>query len=484
MSEERPNILLLMCDQLRADSLAYAGHPLVQTPNIDRLAASGVQFTRAYTESPVCVPARINALTGLHSWQVGISDNGPSPDHTVPTLGTLLTEQGYFTQAIGKMHFRPARNHRGFQRMWLSEEIPTYRADDEFLQYLQDQGYGHVKEPHGQRHELYYQPQVSVLPEEHHTTAWTADRTVDFIAQNRNRPFFCFTSFIKPHPPWDPPRPYASMYDPAAMPLPARHPSDREPADTHLLVQNHGKGVDNPDDDLVRLIRARYYGLISHIDRNVGKIIAALEEHGLAERTLIVFISDHGELLGDHYAWGKRSFYEGSARVPFLVSWPGHLPAGETCGHLVSGCNLLPTFLTAAGAADAVPSNVTSQDLLHLCEDTATTGREVLIGQFASGRQMKLMLRWDDWKYCYFANGGRQQLFNLRDDPHELTDQAGNHSELCTDAGDRLVQHFREGGNSGALDDSGDELLAYPFERLPLGQINRQHALWPDHEPV
>ena len=120
-------------------------------------------------------------------------------------------------------------------------------------------------------------------------------------------------------------------------------------------MQNHGKGVDDPDDDLIRLIRARYYGLISHIDRNVGKIISALDEHGLTERTLIVFISDHGDLLGDHYAWGKRSFYEGSARVPFLVSWPGRLPAGETREHFVSGCDLLPTFLAAVGAPTPYP---------------------------------------------------------------------------------------------------------------------------------
>ena len=484
MNEERPNILLLMCDQLRADGLGAAGHPLVRTPNIDRLAASGVQFTRAYTESPVCVPARINALTGLHSWQAGVFDNGPSPAHTVPTLGTLLTEQGYFTQAVGKMHFRPPRNHVGFQRMWLSEEIPTYRDDDEFLQYLREQGYGHVGEPHGQRHELYYQPQVSVLPEEHHTTAWTADRTVDFIARNRNRPFFCFTSFIKPHPPWDPPHPYATLYDPATVPMPVRRASEREPVDTHLLVQNHGKGVDDPDDDLIRLIRARYYGLISHIDRNVGKIINALDEYGLTERTLIVFISDHGELLGDHYAWGKRSFYEGSARVPFLVSWPGRLPAGETREHFVSGCDLLPTFLAAAGAADAVPADVTGQNLLPLCADAATPGRAALAGQFASDRLMKLMLRWDDWKYCYFANGGRQQLFNLRDDPHELADRAGQHPALCREARKRLVQCFRAARHQAALDDAGNALRAYPFAQLPLGQINRQHAVWPRNEPA
>ena len=125
-------------------------------------------------------------------------------------------------------------------------------------------------------------------------------------------------------------------------------------------------------------------------------------EHGLTERTLIAFISDHGDLLGDHYAWGKRSFYEGSARVPFLVSWPGRLPGGQTREHLVSGCDLLPTFLAAAGATEAVPANVEGQNLLPICTDGTSPGHDSLVGQFSSGRLMKLMLRWDDWKYCYF----------------------------------------------------------------------------------
>ena len=483
MASEQPNILLIMCDQLRADSLGCAGHPLVRTPNIDRIAQRGVRFTRAYTESPVCVPARINVMTGLHSWQLGIYDNGPTPDHTVPTLATLLTDQGYYTQAVGKMHFRPPRNHYGFQRMVLSEEVPPYRVDDDFLLYLKAHGYGHVEEPHGQRHERYYQPQVSVLPQEHHTTAWTADRTIECIEQNRNRPFFCFTSFIKPHPPWDPPRPYDALYAPESVPMPVRQPSERDPLDTHLLVQNHGKGVDDPPDDLIRLIRARYYGLIAHIDRKVGHILDALDASRLTERTIVVFIADHGELLGDHYAWGKRSFYEGAARIPWLISWPGHLPEGETRDQLVSSCDLLPTLLAAAAPAAAMPSSVTSHNVVPLLRDPALPGRATLMGQFASGRLMKLMLRGKDWKYCYFANGGREQLFDLAADPGELENLATTDPQRCRWARAALAQTCRDLGHRDALDESGAELRRYPFERLPLGGVNQQRAIWPQHEP-
>ncbi|MGH2355104.1 MAG: sulfatase-like hydrolase/transferase, partial [Chloroflexota bacterium] len=163
---QRPNFLLIMCDQLRADCISADDRawPGVSTPNIDRIAQRGVRFRRAYTEVPVCVPARVNVLTGLHAHQLGIMDNQPTPGPEVPTLPGLLTDLGYFTAAIGKMHFRPPRNHYGFQRMLLSEEIPRYRVDDEYLLYLRDRGYGHVLEPHGLRHEQYYQPQVSQLP--------------------------------------------------------------------------------------------------------------------------------------------------------------------------------------------------------------------------------------------------------------------------------------------------------------------------------
>lgn len=266
--------------------------------------------------------------------------------------------------------------------------------------------------------------------------------------------------------------------------MPARQDSDRAPIDCHLLVQNHGKGVDNPDDALIRLIRAYYYGFITHIDRNVGKIIDAIDRQGLTAQTLIVFMSDHGELLGDHYAWGKRSFYEGSARVPFLMSWPGQLPAGKTRDHFVSGCDLVPTFLTVAGAAHRVPSNVNGRDLIDLCRTSPSAETQAFIGQYSTGRNSKLMLRWDDWKYCYFANGAREQLFNLQDDPDELFDQARDQPELCKESRFRLVQHFSEFGPHRPLDQSGNELLAYPFVKPPFGEINHQRAIWPKTEPT
>ncbi len=473
-----PNFLLIMTDQQRYDSLACNGNPLIETPNWDRLAARGVRFTQAYTQCPVCVPARMNLMTGHYGHTLNLTSNGPVPGPEVPTLAGLLTAGGYFTQAIGKMHFSPPRNHMGFQRMWLSEEMPRYRQDDEFLMYLEEQGFGHVEEPHGQRHELYYQPQVSVLPAEHHTTAWTGRRTVEFLEQNRNRQFFCFTSFIKPHPPWEPCVPYDGMYPEDQVPMPVRREEERDPLDAFLLRQNHSKGMDNPSDEITRRVRARYYGMVSQIDAAIGEILDALDDLGLTENTLVLFTSDHGDLLGDHYAWGKRCFYEGPVHVPFIVSWPGRFPEGERRDHFVSHCDILPTFLAQAGEhAPEVPG----EDLTPVLHDPAAPWREYTTSEFGRDRTAKFMVRRGDWKYIYLANGRREQLFDLQTDPDELNNVAGDAPEVLQELRDILLTHYALEDWDGAV--VGDDLIGFDFEPLDLGGENRQFPIWPRNLP-
>ena len=475
----KPNFLLILTDQQRADTISCAGNQVVRTPNLDRLCRSGVLFPRAYTPTPVCVPARMNILTGQDSCRLGILENAASIKSPILTLPSILTERGYFAQAIGKMHFRPRRNHYGFPRMLLSEGIPARRVDDDFLLYLKEKGFGHVEEPHGQRQELYYQPQVSVLPQEHHATSWTADRTVDFLAANRNRPFFCFCSFLKPHPPWDPPEPFASMYRRENMPLPVRCDADRDPKDSFLLVQDHSKWMDNAPDDLARLIKARYYGSVSHIDKNLGKILDALDAYELRENTIVIFTSDHGDLLGDHYHWGKRSYFEGGARIPFIISWPGQLPQGEVREEFVTLTDILPTFVETAGAVRPLGSSGGNiEGMQHTPE---TLWRDTLWGEYSRGRTAKYMLRTGDWKYIYMVNGGREQLFNLADDPNELDDLAGEMPDLCAGFRLQMARHYWEQGFMEALD--GGEMAKLKFERLPLGKQNQQYPVWPKNEP-
>ena len=166
--KHKPNVLLIMCDQLRADILGCYGNSLVKTPHIDRLAKQGVCFDRAYSETPVCMPARHGLLSGLHPFQLGLVENGPLSAEITHPLPEMIRRRGYTTLAIGKMHFSPTRRHYGFDRMMLSEEMSSHIQDDDFLQFLQASGFGHVNQPHGMRSDHYYVPQVSPLPEAFH----------------------------------------------------------------------------------------------------------------------------------------------------------------------------------------------------------------------------------------------------------------------------------------------------------------------------
>jgi arylsulfatase len=220
----RPNILLIMTDQQRWDTIAALGNPIIRTPALDSLVGGGTTFTNAYTPSPVCVSARCALLTGMAPHRTGCTDNMPMSQH-LPSLMDRLQEAGYQTHGVGKMHFTPDSNELwGFESRDISEEISALDTEtDDFRHYLGENGYGYVDEPHGVRSEMYYIPQPSQLPAHLHNTAWVADRSVDFLARrDPERPFFLWTSFIKPHPPFESPTPWNKLYRAAEMPPPFR----------------------------------------------------------------------------------------------------------------------------------------------------------------------------------------------------------------------------------------------------------------------
>ncbi|MCQ6560039.1 sulfatase-like hydrolase/transferase [Paenibacillus mendelii] len=473
----KPNLLLIMCDQLRADVLECYGNSFVQTPNIRRLAESGVCFDRAYSQTPVCVPARHGLIAGVNPFELGLVDNSLSFEDIRHPLPELIRSQGYATYAVGKMHFHPVRKHYGFDRMLLSEEIASHIQDDDYLLYLQENGFGDVIEPHGKRSEHYYVPQQSELPEEHHSTAWTASRTCELIRNNRNRPFFIFSSFIKPHPPFDPCVPYDRMYPESAIPMPVRQESEKHPDDYSIWTQNDYKvnGIDNVSDDDIRKMRSYYYGSVTQIDKQIGVILDTLEETGLRDDTLIILTADHGEMLGDHYAFGKRTYYESSTRIPMIVSWPNQIPQGERREHLSMLQDVYATFIQAAGGA--LPLESSGKDLTAACQDPNIPSRERIIAEYGQGRAMKFMLRWGDFKYIYHANGERENLFHLGLDPNELHDIADDHREICSSCRQQLVEYYKGYSFQEALD--CDSLRSFPYEQpVANGYIN-QYPAWP-----
>jgi arylsulfatase A-like enzyme len=494
----RPNVLLIFCDQLRPDALGSLGTQApLRTPVQDELAAGAVRFAHAYTPNPVCVPAREAVLTGRWGHRFGCTDNGdPRAGAGVPTFPRLLHEAGYVTFAVGKQHFHPVRAHRGYGRLLLSEGQPAHRQDDDYLLYLRDRGYGHVAAPGGPRGTLYYAPRESPLPPELHITRWTAEQCAALIRANRNRPFLATAAFFKPHPPFDPPRLYWDRYPPRSVSLPppgapAPGPAPLPPPgagpepDDFLRVQNHSKTMLAPDEARVRAVRSAYYALVEQLDDAIGLLLQTLRDCALLDHTLVIVSADHGELLGDHGAWGKRSFYEGAGAVPLLLHWPDGLPPATVRRTPVSTIDLFATIAGAAGVAP--PGPLDGLDLLPLAREGAAPERPGVGAEFGRDRTRKLMWRWEEggsqWKYVWLANGGRQQLFDLAADPLELRDLAAEEGRRCEEAHRRLAAWCRVTDFPGALASGGERLAEYPFEALPLGQVRGGPPAWPARDP-
>jgi len=352
---EQPNILLIFPDMQRADTVHALGNPVIKTPNLDRLAREGTAFTSAYSPCPVCVPARWCMHYGQYVGNSGLSSNGRMPDDNDQSIPAVLGKAGYRTQAIGKCHFTPDRHAtRGFEHRLSQEEGCSKPDQDDYVRWLRDNEYNY-DEPHGTRGEMYYTPQVSLHGEADHPSQWIGDRSIDFIQEQveAEKPWFLMSSFIHPHPPFAPPKPWHKLYRAPYMPLP-NVPPDSESLWTWInRNQNRYKYRDQGiDQNLIRGIKAYYYATISFVDYQVGRILETLEEQNQLENTLILFTSDHGEYLGDYNCFGKRSMHDASSRIPMLARLPGRFPAGVRCDAPVSLVDILPT-LAAAAATDA-----------------------------------------------------------------------------------------------------------------------------------
>ncbi|MBT3374165.1 MAG: sulfatase-like hydrolase/transferase [Lentisphaerae bacterium] len=225
MGNQRPNILLLHTDQQRFDTIAALGASHMHTPNLDRLVNMGCSFRRAYSSNPVCMPARHDLITGVSARHHGYYHNSQAfiADRQLATIPRLLTESGYQTMAVGKMHFNPPREHHGFAHMFLMEELPDCREDDAYVQYLEDAGCPDIRCQHGVRPLFYHTPQAARVPEEHHGSAWIAHKTIELMREERDRPFFIFASWVGPHPPYYIPQTYLDLY--RDQPLPSICPA-------------------------------------------------------------------------------------------------------------------------------------------------------------------------------------------------------------------------------------------------------------------
>ncbi|MBM3728325.1 MAG: arylsulfatase [Acidobacteria bacterium] len=469
-SRSKPNILLLMSDQHRGDTMGAAGHPAVRTPNLDRLAREGCRFTAAYSSTPTCTPARNGLLTGCSPWVHGMLGYGRVSQRPLFEMPRMLREAGYHTFGIGKMHWTPQRHLHGFHDTLLDEsgrvESPEFRSD--YRAWFRSQAPNLDPDATGIGWND-FEAKPYALPEELHPTRWTGDAAVRFLAgYERPEPFFLKVSFARPHSPFDPPKRHWDRYAEARIPAAAvggwagryaARSSDR--AD----VWHGDLGAAQ-----VRRSRQGYYGAVSFVDEQIGRILETLRKRGWMEETLILYTSDHGDMTGDHHLWRKSYAYEASARIPMLVRAPGARPAVSAAP--VEIRDILPTFLEAARASR--PDGMDGRSLLPL-----TQGREEGWREFIDLEHDVCYDRKNHWcaltdgrmKYIHHALDGEEQLFDLTRDAGEVNDLAGvaaQGGELARWRG-RMIEHLAVRGErfvkAGRLQTRAESYLYSPNYR-------------------
>lgn len=436
MSE--PNILLLYTDQQRFDALGCAGNPDVQTPCLDRLAGSGVRFSRHFVQNPVCMPSRVSMLSGRYPSNLGILKMGHPVPEDLPLVSHRLRGAGYRTACIGKLHFLPHsnRDHReshpayGFDHMEVSDEPGPY--DDAYRAYIRrtqpdqlDAISAHVYPPAAKvwreavdfsdpvRHPSGWNPwrtEAFSGNDEATHTAFVGQRTIDFLrGQTPGRPFFCLSGFYSPHSPLVAPQRFLDLYRPESFTLPQYPPE--------LEVKRKTEGF---DDETLRQAMHGYYAMVSEVDHWVGEILNTLEASRLLDNTVVVFTSDHGEFLGEHLAWGKwHPAPDCVSRVPLLMSGPGIAPGVSDA--LVESVDIVPTLLQLAGVS--VPSSVDGDSLADALAGNAFEGKEAVLIEDAMHDCAWRGLRTRGHRYILEADG-RERLFDLNADFGEYRDLA------------------------------------------------------------
>lgn len=485
----KPNLLLITSDQQHWTTLGVL-NPRIKTPNLDRLAAMGTNFTRAYCPNPTCTPTRASIITGMYPSAHGAFTLGTKlPEHHA-TLGDHLRDLGYQSSLIGKAHFQPLKSTDAcnsiecypmlrdldYWRTFNDKHTPWYgfdhlelarnHADEghvgqhyaiwmeeqglaDWRDYFQPRNDGIKDTPtdgskapslekgpgYGWRHNMHWQ-----LPEEYHYTTWTGKRTIAAIerAHEADQPFFIWSSYHDPHPPYCVPEPWASMYDPEDMEvghfvegefdhMPPPHQMTRQDKPDFGQFNldgygNHGYHRHVTDEASLKAAQAIYYGMISFMDHWIGQTLDKLEELGILDNTLVVFTTDHGHFVGEHGLVAKGPFhYEDVIRLPFIAAWPDKMAGGQTSTAIQSLVDLAPTFVAAAGGT--IPLSMQGINQVPAWSGQAGPPRDWAIVENHHNASEAVHLRTivtDRYKLTVYRGQPWGELFDLRDDPNEL----------------------------------------------------------------
>ena len=469
-ARKKPNLLFIMTDQQRFDALSLAGNTILKTPNLDRLAKQGVWFQNAYTQCAVCAPTRASILTGctVENHKILTNEISASPKETgrmpMPTFDELLSKKGYRCEYVGKWHGpefhaevyqnpeRKAKNGKsvfapgGLTALYMDYlngkyprenlkpgELYDTFTDRPYIPNPLDKRYGKQDSAVPRAIKKNSQPDLHgelQTPSEHSFTAFQAKQTIEALERNKNNTFSITCSFHFPHAPMLPVKPYSIMYTVKDMPVPA---SIADPMLNSPYRSQNGR-LENPeyaDPEKIKYMIADYYGLVKEIDDWVGKILTKLKELGLEENTLVIFTSDHGDMLGAHGMREKNVFYEESAHIPLMIRFPGRIKPATSVDGYVSNIDLFATINDYLHLAE-YPSD--GKSLRGLIEGTDLAHGQYVVTEwlYNEDRTPAYMILKGGWKmFIPFSEESKviNTLYNLKDDPHEMNNLLGNNPE-------------------------------------------------------
>jgi choline-sulfatase len=421
MKTNRPNIVMIMADQMAPDVIGALGHPAVKTPNIDRLVQKGVAFENCYCNSPLCAPSRASFVTGKHVSNIGAYDNGSELSADNPTFLHHLRRSGYETVLSGKMHFIGPDQLHGFEHR-LTRDIHTASFD-----LTPDWTKGVYANP-GTGVKRLKNPGITDWNNNLAYDEVVVNRTLEqirtFAKKEEQRPFFMCASFFHPHDPFKITEKYWEMYSDTDIPMPtvASEPYEEMHPYNQWIQTHHEVDTSELTEEQIINNRRAYYGMVTYFDDKVGQIIDELERMNLMDNTIIVVTSDHGEMLGEHGMWFKRTYYDPAAKVPLVISSPNQLPTGKKVNKVVSLVDLAATIMEIADVPnyDEWISELDGDSFVKLLEGNDEDWKdEAVIEYYGEGPIHPMVaLRKGRYKYIH-VHGLEPQLFDLEEDPHE-----------------------------------------------------------------
>lgn len=437
--QPRPrNVLLITADDLN-DHMGTFGHPMVKTPNLDRLAARGVRFTRAYNQFPLCSPSRVSLLTGLRPDTTGVHDLQTDFRKLLPdvvTMPQMFRRGGYVAARVGKIY------HYGNPGQIGTSGLDDPASWDEFVNPKgidkdEESRLTNLTPTRGLGSALAYY--ASPAPDEEHTDGKVAAEVIALLDKHKGRPFFIGAGFYRPHVPLIAPQKYFDLYPLETIPAPAALPESWIPPPARFTNPPHWGVSEQGQRESIRA----YYASISFLDANVGRVLDALDRLGLADNTIVVFLSDHGYHLGEHGQWMKQTLFERSARTPLVIAGPGVAAKGTPCSRIVELLDLFPTLAALTGLQS--PAGLQGRSLMPLLENPAAAWDHAAVTQVRRGPAGSFFkgysIRTERWRYTEWDQGRRgAELYDEVADPQETTNLVTDpqHRDVVADLQQRL----------------------------------------------